>query len=136
MVAMLQPNCRSVGRFTPLIQLNHYETWLEHFREDVPHMTYCGEVAKLQIQLNRFFLREQPAGSLIDSYVKPWTEVQANPEVITIHMDQCMAGQMADTGRPIQTHTEWTSTSKVLVLPLQQRFQCDKSHGHCTPNTT
>ena len=101
MVAILQPNCRSVGRFTPLIQLNHYESWLEHVREYVPHMTYCGEVAKLHIQLTRLCLREQPAGSLIDSYVKPWTEVQANPEVIAIHTDQCMAGQMTDKGMPL-----------------------------------
>ena len=61
------------------------------FKEDLHHMKYCGEIARLQMKLNRFFLREQPAGSLLDSYVNGWSEVQKHPEVMTIHMDQCLA---------------------------------------------
>ena len=90
MVVILQPNCRTVGRFTPLNQQNNYDTWYEHFKEDLPHMKYCGEVALLQMKLNRYFLREQPAGSLLDSYVKTWTEVQNHHEVMTTHTYQCM----------------------------------------------
>ena len=66
----------------------------------------------------------------MDSYVDTWSEVQKHPEVLTIHMDQCMTGQMTDTGIPIQKKTEWTSNTKILLSHLQRRFQCDHSHKH------
>ena len=82
------------------------------------------------MKLNRFFLREQPAGSLLDSYVNPWPEVQKCHEVMTIHIDQCMAGLVSDTGIPIQKKTEWTSNTQILLTHLQKHFQCDHSHKH------
>ena len=84
--------------------MNH-ETWLNHHQEDLPHLQYCGKVALKQIQLGRYFLREQPVGTWIDQ-IEPWPKVQTYEIVVTQNMDQCMAGTEDDYGRPVQKPTE------------------------------
>ena len=66
LVAILQPNCRTVGRPSYFNAQVNPETWYKHHKEDRPHLKYCGEVAPLQMHLGRYFLREQPAGTWID----------------------------------------------------------------------
>ena len=128
MVTVLQPNCRSVGSFAPYNSMMHYSTWNRHHQEDLPHLKYCGQIALKQMELGRYFLREQPAGTQLD-HIAPWPEVQSHESVMTQLMDQCMAGAQDDQGRPVQKTTEWTSNSPVLLRPFQQ-FNCNQSHVH------
>jgi len=131
MVTILQPNCRSVGSFASYNAVANRPTWLKHHREDLPHLSYCGEVALMQMRLGRFFLREQPAGTFLD-YVDPWPQVQANESVMTCLSDQCMAGAIDEYKVPVQKKTEFTANDLSLLKPLE-RLICNGAHQHATP---
>ena len=84
------------------------------------------------MQLGRFFLREQPAGTWID-YIHPWLEVQKDPKVKAQTMDQCMVGWKDDYEQEVKKPTEWTSNNETLVKPMR-RFSCNGQHDHAHPN--
>ena len=133
MVVILQPNCRSTGRNSHYNAVMNRETWLRHHEEDLPHIQYCGRVALLQMELKRYWMREQPVGTWIDE-ISPWPQVHAHEEVIAHNMDQCMAGARDKFGKPVKKPTEWTANSPMLLQPLQ-KFKCNhrpEDHGHPT----
>eukprot|EP00959_Pyramimonas_sp_CCMP1952_P446398 9346388-Pyramimonas_sp.AAC.1 len=71
-VVILQPNCRTTGSPSYCNAKVKYDTWHEHHSEDLPDIKFCGEVAVRQNDLRRFYLREQPVGTLVDQ-IPPWT---------------------------------------------------------------
>ena len=131
LVAILQPNCRSVGKLAYFNAKVNYDTWHKHYEEDLPHMKYCGVVALKQMRMNRYFMREQPAGTQIDE-IDPWPDVVADDTVESLHMDQCAAGAIDDDGAYVQKRTKWTSNSQTLLKPMVP-LQCDGTHIHGTP---
>eukprot|EP00959_Pyramimonas_sp_CCMP1952_P403921 8463864-Pyramimonas_sp.AAC.1 len=60
---VLQVNCRSTGPPSYFNAQKNYVTWHAHHKEDLPHIKFCGTVAKKQDDLERFWLREQPVGT-------------------------------------------------------------------------
>ena len=131
LVLILQPNCRTTGRFSHYNAIHHYDTWHKHHLEDKPHISYCGSVALRQMKHKRFWEREQPAGTWID-HVEPWPQVCSDPSVVYIIMDQCMTGAIDDQGWPVKKPTEWASNSMTLIKPLNE-YHCDGSHHHGNP---
>ena len=85
----------------------------------------------MQIKLKRYFLREQPSGTALD-YIEPWPQVQKDPEVKTLTIDQCMTGQKDRAGQPVKKPTEMTANNEILLEPMRY-FVCDNSHEHATP---
>ena len=128
LVVVLQPSCRSVGAFSSYNAVHHYDTWHQHHLEDLPHIKFCGEIALLQSQLNRFWIREQPAPSWIDS-IPPWTQVK---EKSTAIMEQCMTGAKDDYGCAVQKRTRWDANHESLVAPFR-KYRCDHNHIHGNP---
>ena len=131
LVTILQPNCRSVSKLAYFNATVNHSTWQRHYNEDLPHLKYCGEVALRQLRLNRYFLREQPAGTQLDE-IDPWPKVWEYETVESQMMDQCEAGAIDDDGLPVQKKTEWTSNSQSLLEPMVP-LQCDGSHIHGAP---
>ena len=85
-------------------------------------------VALKQMQLGRFFLREQPVRTWIDQ-IPPWTTVIKHASVVTQTMDQCMTGAKDEWDQPVMKPTEWTANSETLVAPMRRYF-CDGTHIH------
>ena len=96
----------------------YYDTWNQRHQEDLLHIKFCGQVALKQMQLGRFFLREQPTGTWIDQ-IPPWTIVIAHESVVTQTMDQCMTGAKDEWNQPVKKPIEWTANSETLL------HQCD-----------
>ena len=131
-VAILQPNCRTVGPLSHPNWTHAPETTYKHYREDLPHMQFCGEIALLQLTHQRHFLREQPKGTTLNT-IDPWPKVLENESVLSMMIDQCMAGQKDDWNQPVRKMTEITASDEQLLKPLQ-RFACNHLPGdHGTP---
>ena len=88
-------------------------------------------MAAHQRSLGRYWLREQPAGTWIDT-IPPWNDAVCDPDVDRCLMHQCMAGCVDDWGIPVKKRTEWTANHQALLVYLK-KFQCDGSHAHSTP---
>ncbi len=131
LVTVLQPNCRSTGPNSWYNSKMHYTTWKKHHDEDLPHIKFCGEVALIQIQKGRYFLREQPVGNWVDE-IPPWTRVASSPHIVRTNMDQCMTGAIDEDGTPAKKPTQWMANHECLVTPLRQ-YRCDMNHDHCCP---
>ena len=132
LVVFLQPNCRTVGRLASFNSVMHHDTWRKHHEEDLPHLKFCAIVALLQIELGRYFLREQPNGTRL-SEIDPWPQVHEDPAVLSITMDQCMAGcRDPVTGFYVKKSTQWLANNDELLRPLET-YQCDRSHQHAHP---
>ena len=131
LVTVVQPNCRTLGKLSNINSTLYPDSWLNHHEEDLPHIKFCGKVAAHQRSLGRYWLREQPAGTWIDS-IPPWNDVVCDPDVDRCLMDQCMAGCVDDWGIPVKKRTEWTANHQALLVYLK-KFQCDGSHAHSTP---
>ena len=123
-VAILQPNCRTVGSFSPLNWIHAPETTRKQHQDDLPHLKFCGEIALLQLSHRRHFLREQPKGTRLNT-IDPWPKVLENESVLSMLIDQCMAGQKDEWNDPAKKMTELTasdgelrSTTKVLLRSL------------------
>ena len=130
-MAILQPNCRSVGKLPYFNEKVNPQTWKRHYDEDLPRIEYCGQVALTQLSLRRHFIREQPEGTRMDE-IKQWKQVQAHEKSLNIIVDQCMAGQQDEHGTPVLKRTEFTASDEALLYPLS-KFVCDGRHTHATP---
>ena len=130
LVTILQPNCRSVGKLSYVNSVHHADTWNAHLMEDLPHIRYCGEVALKQMELGRYWIREQPAGSWIDT-ITPWPEAVAK-HVTDQRMDQCATGAKDCYGMPVKKATDWTTNHECLVRHMDV-YTCDGTHYHGNP---
>ena len=117
LVTILEPNCRSVGKFSNINAIKYHDTWRRHHEEDLPHIRFCGKVALRQRSYDRHWLREQPEGSWIDD-IAPWDEVARQPGVVSCLMDQCMGGCKDDEGVAVRKRTEWKGSHEALLITL------------------
>ena len=132
LVVLITPNCRSVGKNSYFNSKMHYDTWSTHHQEDLPHIRYCAEVALIQSQKGRWWIREQPAGSWM-SQIHPWTEVEEDPNLVSVTMEQCAAGARdPSTGYHMEKKTTFSSNSDTLLGPLR-KLRCDGTHYHSSP---
>eukprot|EP00959_Pyramimonas_sp_CCMP1952_P031410 658720-Pyramimonas_sp.AAC.1 len=70
-------------RTTILLQLpSQLNTWEQHYKEDLPHITYCGKIAVTQDNARRWFIREQFTGRWVDD-IPPWKELADRPHITT-----------------------------------------------------
>ncbi len=94
------------------------------------------------MDLQRYWLREQPAGSWIDS-IHPWSQIkeEGSPNnysyrkdrpMFAENMGQCMAGAVDRSGTPVQKRTQWAANSETLLAPMR-KFKCDYNHYHGSP---
>ena len=79
LVAIIQPNCRTTGPPSYVNHEHNHDTWQKHHNQDLPHLKYCGHVAQKQVQRGFHYLREQPAGTWLDS-ISPWFELERSTE--------------------------------------------------------
>jgi hypothetical protein len=119
LVTVLQPNCRSTGKLSNFNAIHYHDTWDAHHKEDLPHIKLCGAVAEKQMELNRYWLREQPTGTWIDE-IEPWSRVAKHKDVIHVLHDQCMTGLVDDMLCPVQKTTEWSSNTEILLEPTMR----------------
>ena len=134
-VAILQPNCRTVGPLSHINWTHAPDTTYKHYKEDLPHKQFCREIALLRLTHQRHFLREQPKGTTLNT-IDPWPKVLENESVLSMMIDQCMAGQKDDWNQPVRKMTEITASDEQLLKPLQ-RFACNHLPGvHGTPTGT
>ena len=49
LVVLMSPRCRTLGTPASINQAVNYESWLQHFEEDKPHIEFCGKVALAQL---------------------------------------------------------------------------------------
>ena len=89
----------------------NYDTWLKHHLEDLPHIKFAAEVALLQDDLNRYYLREQPRGTWVDQ-IPPWTDVVKRGNTHKVTMDQCTTGLRDSQAVLIRKPTEMMSNNK------------------------
>ena len=125
---VLQPNCRTTRLPSYFNAQVNYETWLEHHKEDLPHITFCGVVATLQYDKDRYFLREQPTGTWVDE-IEPWKILSCRDNLLKINIDQCMTGLKDSYGIPIKKPTEMYANHPALLDPFN-KYKCDGSHYH------
>ena len=100
-------------------------------REGRKHLHFVIGLYKIQLDGNRHFLHEHPAGasSWLDAMMKKLLKTKG---VLTVVSDQCQYGLMTPgpDGRlmPAKKPTRWASSSPHMIKRLSKR--CDKSHIH------
>ena len=80
LVAIMAPTCTPFGPMANFNWHRNYDTWLRSYNDAAPHGRFCGEVALLMMELNRYFLNEQPFPSMLYDE-PPWPTVRAHPDV-------------------------------------------------------
>jgi len=128
LVAVMAPTCTPFGPMASFNYQVNYDTWLKSYNDAVPHGRFCGKVALLMIEINRYFMNEQPDPSwLYHEY--PWPRVLKHPSVQSELIHQCMTGQKGPNGLPAKKPTRFVSNSRLLLVPLET-FKCDGQHQH------
>ena len=95
LVLVMGPQCRTLGPTSNLNASINYDTWLEHYKEDMPHVRYCGRAAIHQLKKGRHFIAENPYPTwLVEE--PGWKELLQDHRVKTTVIDQCMLGQHID----------------------------------------
>ena len=128
LVAVLEMNCRSTGPRSYLNAQINPETWNEHHKTDLPHIKFCGRIAMIQDDLDRFWMREQPSGTWVDE-IYPWTQVIRQPGFNKVTFDQCMTGLKDSKGTPMKKPTEIAANDDELLIPFA-KYTCDGRHDH------
>ena len=128
LVAVMSPMCRPFGRHSNINYQHNYEGWKRSYDLAAPHGRFCGYIALVQIQNNRFFINEQPNPSYLYQE-HPWPKVLQHPTVMKEIVHQCMTGQTGPEGGLAYKPTGFVANSPYLLKPLVP-FKCDKSHEH------
>ena len=83
----MAPTCKPFGRWATFNYRVNYDAWRRSYDDAAPHGRFCGRLAQLQLELNAFFVNEQPEPSWL--YVEPpWPQVLAHPDVDKVIFDQ------------------------------------------------
>ena len=128
LVVIMAPSCRTLG---PTSNLNHqinYDTWLRHYREDMPHVHFCARVASIQIRNNRYFFAENPWPTWL-VHEGDWPKVLNHKSVVIVILHQCMLGQKGPNGLPSKKPTAAIGNSETIMSKFRG-LQCDGKHQH------
>ena len=117
--------CRAFGPLSNLNYVHNYKGWLDSYLKSRPHAIFCGEVAQLQLMVNRDFLNEQPHPSWMYE-LQPWPSVLQDERVDSRIVDQCMVGAMGSM-YPVRKQTGVVGSDQRLLKPFEG-FVCDGSH--------
>lgn len=128
LVAVLTPRCSAFGAHSNQNYRIRPQGWERTYQESAPHARFCGELALLQDQEERYFVLEQPQGSWI--YLEhPWNIVCHLPSVDCITIHQCMLGQRGPNNLLVKKPTDFIANHPKLLEPLRS-CQCDRRHKH------
>ena len=104
LVVVMAPTCTPYGPWARFNSIVNHGAWLESHRDAQPVAWSCGKVALIQLTEGRYFLNEQPTGSLLYEE-DPWPLALRHPSVVSVRFDQCMAGLTAINGLKVKKNT-------------------------------
>ena len=101
-------------------------------RRAIVHVEFCVELYREQLRHGRYFLHEHPA------YATSWQEkavqeLEAEPDVVTSVVDQCLYGCEDELGNPVKKPTRFLTNSAEMAKQLCQR--CLGKQGECSRPT-
>ena len=126
LVLIMAPRCRSLGPPSNVNYAINYDTLLQHFEEDKPHLSFCGYAALHQLKKGRHFFSEQPHPTWL-WYVEPWPHVGQHPSVGTQIVDMCTMGLLGPNKLPAQKRSELTAGAPELLDPFRG-MRCNGRH--------
>ena len=123
----------SFGSWANLTRFLHPATWEETRRIGELLATFAARIVRLQIEANRHFVLENPAGSGL-FHLECFKRVWESGKVMSINVPQCAFGLVVD-GIPVRKDTTlWASNSLLLKLFLGVR--CDHQKHRVLSGTT
>ena len=128
LVAIMGPTCKPFGKLANYNYWHNYDAWLKSYQEAAPHGRFCGELALIQDDGNRYFICEQPKDSWLFTE-QPWPLVMMRPNTTQVVFDQCRVGLKTKEGLPAMKPTVLVSNSEILLEPFQN-LRCNRKHEH------
>ena len=98
LVVVMAPVCLPYGPLGTQNRTMYPEAWQRANARFAPLAQFCGQVAELQMQQQRYFLCEQPFPSTLYE-IAPWPSVRASPECCRVVLHQCQLG-LVIAGQP------------------------------------
>eukprot|EP00971_Amphidinium_carterae_P236579 4695447-Amphidinium_carterae.1 len=127
LMTVMAPTCRPFGGWSHFNRRMHPEAWERSLQQALPHAVLCSEVAKWQMQQNRYFVVEQPETSDMWTY-GVWPEVLEQPVVEYVCFDQCQVGLLVE-GCPAKKPTVLVSNSPEVIGEFEG-LRCTNRHQH------
>ena len=125
----MAPSCRAMGPISNVNYIINHEGWLRSYKEDQPHVQFCGEVARRQLSKSRHFMAENPHPSWL-LHEPPWPMVCQNPKVCIVTFDQCMLGLRHHRDKKlVKKPTMLVCSAEVLTEPFRN-LKCNGRHEH------
>ena len=128
LVAIMGPTCKPFGKLANYNYWHNYEAWLKSYQEAAPHGRFCGELALLQDDGNRYFICEQPKDSWLFTE-QPWPIVMNRNNTTQVIFDQCRVGLRTKEGLLAMKPTVLVSNSEILLEPFRN-LRCTGNHEH------
>ena len=110
LVVVMGPTCRTMGPTPHVNRAINPDMWLKHYKQDMPHVRFCGRVTLTQVKKGRHFICENPHPTQL-WYEDPWPLVAQQPGVQHVVIDQCRVGQRARDGKYINKPTVLIATA-------------------------
>jgi hypothetical protein len=127
----MAPSCRTLGPTSHLNRSLNYDTWVQHYEEDRPHIHFCGRIANLQLRSGRYFFGENPWPTYLFKEGE-WTQVVNHKDVEIVIIHQCRLGLKGANNLPVKKPTVLISNARVILEQFQD-LQCRNDHTHdCT----
>lgn len=131
LVVVMGPSCRAVGPPSRLNAVINYDTWKKHLDEDYPHIWFCGQVALVQIEHERYFFLENHWPTYLIQ-LAPWPEVQKHLIKCPYNgfriVDQCHLGRRGPHGLPAKKPTLVLSNGEE-ILDEFDNLRCEGRHA-------
>ena len=128
LVVLMAPSCRTLGPTSNVNAAINFDTWLEHYEQDKPHIHFCGEIAMIQIDNTRFFFGENPWPTYLLKEGK-WPTVTNHPTTRIEVVHQCRLGAKGPNKLPVKKPTMLISNSTIILEEFQD-LKCDGKHQH------
>ena len=122
--------CRPFGKLANYNRIYNHEAWQRSYQEAAPHGRFCGKLALIQQDNQRYFICEQPKDSKLFCE-PPWPKVLKRSTTVIKFVDQCTMGLKTKEGLPAMKPTMLVSNSEILLSPFaNMRCKGDHEHGH------
>ena len=121
------PPCTAFSNWSHLNRVTNYETWKRSHVKGKVLADFAAEIALLQLQYNRHFIIENPAGSEIFS-LPSFKRLYDTKCIAAINFPQCALGLRVHGDLIYKYTTLWTSPP-ILVEPFIG-LKCTHGHQH------
>lgn len=133
LVIILAPPCTSFGHWSHINRILHPEAWRNTRQVGEMLATFAARVVRLQLDVDRHLLLEDPAGSAIfdlELFGKLWK----SGKVVSINVFQCALGLVVD-GTPIYKNTTLWASNRILLKPFIGVRCMHRHHGRLSGTT-